>query len=75
MKGDLITQLDDRQYALHHLSIEGNQVPDMRVRRGRLIGRLGNLLGADVLIGFNFFRIYSEVCFDIANRRLILSTD
>lgn len=63
-----VRPLTGRMFRLGDLRLEGHALPDLDVRVNAGVARLG----ADGVVGLNFFDQFHEVCFDVETRRLTL---
>jgi hypothetical protein len=65
----LLEAITPHAYFLRNLTIQGQVIPDLRVRVSRRVTRVG----ADGILGLDFLAQFSTVHFDIATLRLTLT--
>lgn len=63
-----VSQIAGRTLRLGDLRLEEHALPDLDVRVNAGVARLG----ADGVVGLNFFNQFREVCYDVEARRLTL---
>jgi hypothetical protein len=69
LSAGLLESITPRTYLLRSLTIQGQVIPDLRVRLSRRV----TSVGADGILGLDFLAQFSTVHFDVATLRLTLT--